>query len=55
MAKDCKICNLPTIFFVWSTDRRFDLHKYIMVRKQLENREKVLFNKDGEVVGEIAG
>jgi hypothetical protein len=37
MSKNCSICDIETIFFVWSTTRNFPLNKYIK-RKGLKGR-----------------
>jgi len=37
MAKECKICGKPSLFYIWSTSRRFDREKFLdLYRKNIE-------------------
>ena len=50
MSKCCRICGEPTIFFIWSTSRRFNRRKFIDTLKDIEKRDKVSISVDGDPV-----
>ena len=50
MAKVCGICNVNTIFYVWSTSRYFNTNKYLIMKGIHGKRETKTFLKDGHTV-----
>ena len=44
------MCGRKTIFFRWTTDRYFDMKKYIKVKSELENNKNVYIRREGDPV-----
>lgn len=51
MSKECRMCRNDTNgFFIWTSSRYFDRHKFIRILCKLENRKNVIVSSDGEPV-----
>jgi len=50
MGQQCAMCGRKTIFFRWTTDRYFDMKKYIKVKSELENNKNVYIRREGDPV-----
>lgn len=50
MGKMCPLCGGMTFFYIWSTDRYFNLNKYIDVKKRIVKKNKISIVTDGEPV-----
>jgi len=46
MGKICKICGKPSLFFIWSTSRRFNRDKFL----ELYRKDKVISKEDEHVI-----
>ena len=50
MSKTCEICKHPTIFFIWSSSRRFKRKGVVKVIPNLSDAEKRKYLKNDYVV-----
>lgn len=45
MAKQCEICKVPTIFYIWASSRNFNRNKMLKVFSNLNKMEEIRYQK----------
>jgi hypothetical protein len=46
MAKKCDLCGINTIFYVWSSSRKFPINRYLK-RKDIKTKKQIYETKHG--------